>query len=218
MDAVSERLKFARQKAKLTQEELANAISTHKNTIGRWERGLGEPDAKAITSICEVLGLSPYWLLSGEGPMLSKDREIKFVAGTGTKAGDLRKGGYKFSEVSGGPAFDTSAANLQAKWREIASALPEDSKDADMEKAFLYHQVKLLESELAETKEALLKAKDEAISAQSMALRRTDTLVDNIMKALEDRGLMHTTEKLFEAMKSCSTVAELEKLIQQERK
>lgn len=80
------------------------------------------------------------------------------------------------------------------------------------------HHIEALEEELAEARAELLKAKDEAINAQSMALRRTDTLVDSIMKALEDKSFRYTTEELFEAMKFCDTAAELEKLIKQGRK
>lgn len=208
MDAVSERLKFARQKAKRTQEDLAQAIGTHKNTVGRWERGLGEPDAKAITSICETLGLSPYWLLSGEGPMLDKDRDVAVEAKPGMKAGDL--GGYKLSEVRGGPAFDTSMAKLQAKWREIASALPEGREDADMEKAYLYHQIQQLEAELAETKEAVLKAKDEAIRAQEIALQTLQEQAARKQAETLQTLRSATTEELIEAVNAKGFTLEID--------
>jgi transcriptional regulator with XRE-family HTH domain len=147
----------------MTQDEFAQAIGSHKNTVGRWERGLGEPDIRSISLLCGKLGISPYWLLSGDGPMLDKDRDTKLVPCPDTEAGDLR--GLKLSEVRGGSAFDTYMANLQAKWREIAGSLPEGSEDADMEKAFLYHRIKQLEAELAEARTAELKAKDQALEA-----------------------------------------------------
>jgi len=101
--------------------------------------------------------------------MLDKDREIKLHAGPGTKGSDLR--GLKFSEVSGGLEADITGARFQAKWKEIAQALPEGREDADMEKAFLYYQIKQLEAALKEAKEAASKAKDEALAAYKLAVR-----------------------------------------------
>ena len=129
------------------------------------------------------------------------------------KGKDLRE----FESVDDIPhkGLRTAAKHLQQRIRQAAEGLP-DGLDDEIDA--LYERIAQLEGELREARAAELKAKDEAINAQGMALRRTDTLVDSIMKALEDKGFMYTTEELFEAMKSCSTAAELEKLIKQGRK
>lgn len=172
METFAERIRTLRGRKK--QDEFAKELGIHTNTLGRWERGQAEPDISTAQKICTLLGVSPYWLLSGDGPMLDKDRDIKLHAGPGTKAGDLR--GYKLSEVSGGPEFDATMARLQAKFKGIANAVPEESREgADMEKAYLYHQVQQLEAELAEARAAEAKAKDEALKAKDEALAALKT-------------------------------------------
>ncbi|MDR2573469.1 MAG: hypothetical protein LBC94_03845 [Desulfovibrio sp.] len=123
------------------------------------------------------------------------------------KAGDLVGKNAEELPADIGRSLKKARKAVQT-WGQRWDELPDWAKE----------HIEELEEELGEAKAALLKAKDEAISAQSIALRRTDTLVDNIMKALEDKCFMYTTEELFEAMKSCSTAAELDKLIKQGRK
>lgn len=173
-ESLAGRLKLARTLLMMNQQDFAEKLGVHKNTIGKWERGDAVPDLSSATVLCSNLGLSPYWLLNGEGPMLDKDRETKMTAGPGTKLKEMLP--YKLSEVRGTPEFDATMARLEAKWKEIAQALPEDREDADMEKAYLYHQVQQLEAALAEARAEVLKAKDEAIKAQSIALQMMQTV------------------------------------------
>lgn len=149
MDNLPERIKLVRTTAGVTQQEFAKALGTHQNTIGRWERGQAEPDLNSVSLLCSKFGISPYWLLSGNGPMLEKDRDIKFVAGPGTKASELRP--YKASEVSGGPKFDATMAQLQARLMQV-------------------------EKERDEAREAELRAKDEALKAKDQALEALQVL------------------------------------------
>lgn len=149
MDKLPERIKLVRNTAGMTQQDFAKALGTHQNTIGRWERGQAEPDLNSVSLLCSKFDISPYWLLSGNGPMLEKDRDIKFVAGPGTKAGDMTD--YKLSEVSGGPQFDATMAQLQARLVQ-------------------------LERERDEAREAELRAKDEALKAKDQALEALQAL------------------------------------------
>lgn len=55
----------------LSQVAFAEKLGVHKNTVGRWERGAGEPDVGAASTICRVFKVSPRWLLDGTGPMHS---------------------------------------------------------------------------------------------------------------------------------------------------
>lgn len=71
-----ERLKAAR-KGKLTQEELSQATGISQNAICNYENGKRRPNAPRLQSICDALGISPTWLLTGEGPRDLRDDEDK---------------------------------------------------------------------------------------------------------------------------------------------
>ncbi len=141
MDSFAQRIRSLR--GMKTQDDFAQELGIHKNTLGRWERGQAEPDVSTAQHICATFGVSPYWLLAGQGPMLEKDRNIRLIAGPETKAGDM--GEYKPAEVSGGPQFDATMAQVQARLLK-------------------------LERERDEAREAELRAKDEALKAKDEAL------------------------------------------------
>ena len=67
LDTPSERIKHIR--GSLTQTEFAERLGVHKNTVGRYERGDGEPDIGVASKMCSIFGFEPTWLLFGEGPM-----------------------------------------------------------------------------------------------------------------------------------------------------
>jgi tetratricopeptide (TPR) repeat protein len=73
-----EMLKTLRKRRNIDQQYLAEKLSVHRNTIGKWERGICLPDSKCIVvELCKCLlldedearllletsltGLSPYW-------------------------------------------------------------------------------------------------------------------------------------------------------------
>lgn len=143
-DSVAGRLKLARTLMMKSQQDFGEQLGVHKNTISKWERGDAVPDLNSATLLCSKLGLSPYWLLNGEGPMLDKDRDVQLVAGSGTRAGDLR--GYKLSEVSGGPKFDATMANLQGNLAREAESL----STPNIDRAVLFDVVRILEETLEE--------------------------------------------------------------------
>lgn len=51
-------LEAARVNAKLTQKEAAKRLKVSNSTLGRWEKGLGFPNATMIDKICELYGVS----------------------------------------------------------------------------------------------------------------------------------------------------------------
>ena len=71
----AERLKIIR--GKLTQAEFATALDIHKNTLGRYERGENLPDSELCAKICSIFGVSPAWLLLGEGDMKVSEQAKK---------------------------------------------------------------------------------------------------------------------------------------------
>ena len=63
---LSNKLKEARMKKGLKQEDLAKALGKSKGVISHWERGDNRPDADTLFDICELLEVDPNWLLDWE--------------------------------------------------------------------------------------------------------------------------------------------------------
>ena len=61
-----DRLKEARQRANLTQAQLADAIGIAKTTVTGYERGNSEPDIKKIEQIMSVLKVDANFLFQDE--------------------------------------------------------------------------------------------------------------------------------------------------------
>lgn len=60
-------IKEAREnKAKMTQEQLAENLGVNRQTVSKWERGVNAPDIMILKDICKVLKISVYDLLDGE--------------------------------------------------------------------------------------------------------------------------------------------------------
>lgn len=59
----NERLREARLKNHLTQEELAEKLGTEKNQISRWEQGHKIPRAERVAEIAQVLNVSVDYLM-----------------------------------------------------------------------------------------------------------------------------------------------------------
>jgi len=66
--AIGERIRAAREKAGLTQLELAEAIPCGggRQQISNWEAGFRTPRREAIKRIAEITGVSPAWIVYGE--------------------------------------------------------------------------------------------------------------------------------------------------------
>ena len=57
-----ERLKHLRE-GRYSQEDLAEKLNVHNNTISKWENGLQEPRAKKVAELARILGTTPAYLL-----------------------------------------------------------------------------------------------------------------------------------------------------------
>ena len=60
-----DRIKFIR--GNLSQDEFANLLDTHRNSVSAWERNEGMPQADAIASLHEMLNVNLNWLFTGDG-------------------------------------------------------------------------------------------------------------------------------------------------------
>lgn len=76
MDTVGVRIKDARQKAGLSQEELARTIETTKSTISKYEKGLRQPRLEQLQAIADALGVDINWLVNGQ-TLEQRDQAIK---------------------------------------------------------------------------------------------------------------------------------------------
>ena len=57
-----ERLKHLRE-GRYSQEDLAEKLKVHNNTISKWENGTQEPRAKKVAELARVLGTTTAYLL-----------------------------------------------------------------------------------------------------------------------------------------------------------
>lgn len=74
MNTIAERLKIAREAAKLTQPELAAKAGVSQGTIGNIESGLRKRP-RDLLSIAAALGVNPEWLETGKGQMHSATKQ-----------------------------------------------------------------------------------------------------------------------------------------------
>ena len=118
-------IKQLRKKRGITQEELAEYLSVHENTIRLWEKGLREPRMSDIQKLCEIFNCTETELLNGP----AEDKwELRLVI---RKAGNPQKGVIDMTNPSSNAALyiedDAMAITLTAGY-----ALWED--DAEFEK------------------------------------------------------------------------------------
>lgn len=72
MSTVHFRLKQLR--GDIPQAKFASDLGVAQTTFGRWERGEGVPDLEFAQTLCSKLGVSPQWLLTGDGPVYDPKR------------------------------------------------------------------------------------------------------------------------------------------------
>lgn len=65
MRTLAERIREVR--GTLSRKEFADSLFIHVNTLGRYERGEGEPDATVISKLCDIFDVDPGWLILGKG-------------------------------------------------------------------------------------------------------------------------------------------------------
>lgn len=63
---INERMFNTMKKRKITQEQLANALNTSQSVIAGWKNRGTVPSMEYLPAICEVLGVSWEYLVTGE--------------------------------------------------------------------------------------------------------------------------------------------------------
>lgn len=77
-----DRVAGARERAGMSQEDMARRLGVKLKTIKAWENDLAEPRANKLSMMAGLLNVSLLWLLSGEG-------EGPDATGTGDLAPDI---------------------------------------------------------------------------------------------------------------------------------
>ena len=68
----SERLKAARARARLSQEELASTASLSEAAVKKWEGGVNLPSYEASLALCVALNIEPNYLFGWEHELAQK--------------------------------------------------------------------------------------------------------------------------------------------------
>ena len=69
---LGERLKKLRE-GKYSQEDIANMLHVHNNTISKWENGIQEPRANRVKELAKILGTTSAYLLGDtDNPLLEQ--------------------------------------------------------------------------------------------------------------------------------------------------
>lgn len=93
--AIGERLKWAREKANLKQNAIANWLGIHNSTLAKYESGQREIDNQTLVSLCEKYNIRLEWVMTGEGDIsptgsnaqsshitIDEDPDIQFILRT----------------------------------------------------------------------------------------------------------------------------------------
>ena len=72
---ISEKLKEARQKAGMTQEQVAEKIMVSRVTVSHWENGKSLPDILSLISLSDLYSISLDELVKEDSKMVEKVRK-----------------------------------------------------------------------------------------------------------------------------------------------
>lgn len=90
--SLAQRIREAREQKALEQAKLAAKLDVATRTVQRWEKGDQVPDSNYLMRLAKVTGVTPHWLLTGEGEMFT-------AAQTDAKIFPLPTGRYKKVEL-----------------------------------------------------------------------------------------------------------------------
>lgn len=91
-DSTGKKIKEAREKAGLTQSQLAEAIGTTSQNISQYERGLRKPKYETLLKIAKALNVEWYSLfVATSDAELAEARTIKLYTSTGTSVEEAQE-------------------------------------------------------------------------------------------------------------------------------
>ena len=77
---ISEKLKEARQKSGMTQDQVAEKIMVSRVTVSHWENGKSLPDIVSLISLSDLYSISLDELVKGDSKMTEKVKKDAKVA------------------------------------------------------------------------------------------------------------------------------------------
>ena len=75
---IGKRLKEVR--GSFSQQQFADVLEVHRNTVARYEREERVPDSEYIEQIYKKFPINPQWILTGEGQMSNSKKTEYFIA------------------------------------------------------------------------------------------------------------------------------------------
>ena len=97
---IGKRIKDARKKAGLRQEDVANYLGIGKSSISEWEKGLRSPDIDQIDEIAKILNTTHSYILGWD---ISDDTRNKLQSIFG---GSSEEADFSSDALSLAPDFD----------------------------------------------------------------------------------------------------------------
>lgn len=92
---INERLFSRLRELSMTQKEFSDMTGIAQTTISEWKKKKTNPTSEKIMSICEVLKVSPEWLLTGaDADAIDENETDYFVVARDSEIGYLVEG-YK---------------------------------------------------------------------------------------------------------------------------
>ena len=63
---LGKRIRAQREKCRLKQVDIANALQISAQAVSKWERGENAPDIAVLLDLTRLLGVSTDWLLGAD--------------------------------------------------------------------------------------------------------------------------------------------------------
>lgn len=74
----------------MSQKEFSEMTGISQSTISEWKSKRTNPTSEKIMSICQVLGVTPEWLLSGTDAVGERSKELSwYVVGRDSELGGI---------------------------------------------------------------------------------------------------------------------------------
>lgn len=86
-----DRLTGARERADMTQGQLAKRLGVKKKTLEGWENDMADPRASHLSMLAGLLNVSLLWLMSGEGDGPGDPAEAEMPEGAAELLGEIRE-------------------------------------------------------------------------------------------------------------------------------
>src|SRR3972149_2748564 len=77
--SIAQRIRIARTEGEIEQGTLAAKLDVARRTVQRWEKGEQVPDSNYLIRIAKITGVTPHWLLSGEGDLYAKPSDATIL-------------------------------------------------------------------------------------------------------------------------------------------